>query len=130
MRHVPLPHCVALLDRLRLPRKGCSAGQRHRPHHQPDRQQAQEIRNQTDANATAIEQALENEGAALFENRDALFNESGNRCRRRQPLALAPAPAQPAGRNGASQIAASKAAVAISVVQPIRRKFTGRVART
>lgn len=40
--------------------------------------QAEEIRTQADNGAAAIEQALENEGAAIFENRDALLNESGN----------------------------------------------------
>ena len=41
-------------------------------------QQAKEIQAQADNGAAAIEQALENEGAALFENRAALLNESGN----------------------------------------------------
>ncbi len=40
--------------------------------------QAEEIRAQADNGATAIEQALENEGAAMFENREALLNASGN----------------------------------------------------
>lgn len=40
--------------------------------------QANEIRSQADNGAAAIEQALENEGAALFESRNSLLNESGN----------------------------------------------------
>lgn len=40
--------------------------------------QANEIRTQADNGAAAIEQALENEGAAMFENRGNLLNESGN----------------------------------------------------
>ena len=40
--------------------------------------QANEISTQADSGAAAIEQALENEGAVMFENRDALLNKSGN----------------------------------------------------
>lgn len=38
--------------------------------------QASEIRSQADNGAAAIEQALENEGAALFESRNSLLNET------------------------------------------------------
>ena len=38
--------------------------------------QANEIRSQADNGAAAIEQALENEGAALFESRNSLLNET------------------------------------------------------
>ena len=38
--------------------------------------QANEIRSQADNGAAAIEQALENEGAALFESRNSLLNEA------------------------------------------------------
>ncbi len=40
--------------------------------------QANEIRSQADNGAAAIEQALENEGAALFESRNSLLNEAAS----------------------------------------------------
>lgn len=40
--------------------------------------QAQEIAKQADSGAAEIERALENESAAMFENREALLNEGSN----------------------------------------------------
>lgn len=40
--------------------------------------QADALRRQAENSTSAIEQAMENEGAAVFENRGNLLNESGN----------------------------------------------------